>query len=327
MLRLSIVTTLYKSAGYMDKCLVTLLDQDIAPEEYEIILVNDGSPDDSLQIARRYESEYPNVKVVSYEVNRGLAGARQVGTDATCGEYLCYVDPDDYIERRSFSAVLEQMEKEKLDLLRFNYRMVNENGEELTKPQDARIVDYSPYIMDGITFLTERLGYGCFVWAYIYRTALIKDSGVKFRQGDYFDDTAWLPQIIRKAERINSNPVVRYNYFQRTDSLVNTVTIESIARKLDAQIVVIERLNEQIKYAEPTALSWYKGMNSKLAFAVLSSAAVYMPEVFEEYLDKLKGLNVFPLRCPNVTGYQKVKIALLNIAPRLFRLMIYRKNK
>ena len=311
----------------MEKCLGTLLDQDIPQDEYEIILVNDGSPDDSVDIARRYAVEHSNVKVVSYEVNRGLAGARQAGTDVAQGQYLCYVDPDDYIKRNSFASFLQKMEEEELDMLRFNYQMVGETGTPLAKPQDARIIDYTPGIIDGIKFLNERLGYGCFVWAYIYRTSLIKDSGVKFRQGDYFDDTAWLPQIVRQAKRVDSTPEVRYYYYQRTDSLVNTVSQDTIVRKLDAELVVINRLNEQMKTAGPSALSWYRGMNSKLAYSVLSSAAVDVPDLYGSYLKSLKAMDVFPLNCPNASRFQKVKIAILNIAPGMFSMLLRIKNK
>ena len=327
MLRLSIITTLFKSAGYLDKCLDSLLDQDIDKDEYEIILVNDGSPDNSLEIARRYESENPNVRVVSYEVNRGLAGARQAGTDAAGGEYLCYVDPDDYIEKRSFRSVLTQMEEDNLDMLRFNYQMVDEDGNTLLKPSDARLIDYSPEIMDGPSFLKKRLGYGCFVWAYIYRTALIKDSGVKFRQGDYFDDTAWLPQIIRKAQRIDTIPDVRYYYQQRSDSLVNTKSTDAIKNKLDAQLVVIDRLKDQKKTAEPETLIWYRGMISKLAFAILSTASICVPDKFEHYLKSLENADVFPLSCPSVSRIQKLKIDLLNISPQIYKGMMRLKNR
>ena len=223
----------------MDKCLDTLLHQDLTPEEYEIILVNDGSPDNSLEVAEQYAKRYPNVSVVSYAVNRGLAGARQAGTDVAMGEYLCYVDPDDYIEYESFLPLLERMEREHLDMLRFNYQMVNEEYQPIAKPKDARMIDYSLDVMDGRTYLAEHLGYACFVWAFIYRTALIKESGVRFLQGDYIDDTPWLPQILRKAARVGVSPTVHYYYLQRSNSLVNTVSAESIRRKLDAQLVIV----------------------------------------------------------------------------------------
>lgn len=311
----------------MDKCLGTLLDQDLPEDEYEIILVNDGSPDDSLQKAELYASEHKNIKVVSYEVNRGLAGARQAGTDAASGKYLCYVDPDDWIERRSFSAVLSRMESCELDMLRFNYRMVDESGNELRKPSDARIIDYSSGVYAGPEFLRFRLGYGCFVWAYIYRTALIKDSGVRFRQGDYFDDTAWLPQIIRKATRIDSTDEVRYNYYQRSDSLVNTVSKDAITKKLDAELVVVSRLKDQMRCSDKISLQWYRGMCSKLALSVLSSSAVQVPEKYDEYLGDLKRNGLFPLKCENASKAQQFKLHLLNFSPLLFKILLERKNK
>lgn len=327
MLKLSIITTLYKSAGYMRKCLATLLDQDLSENEYEIILVNDGSPDDSLDIAEQYSAEYKNVRVISYEVNRGLAGARQAGTDVANGRYLCYVDPDDWIERCSFGPVLDRMEKYELDMLRFNYRMVDQDGNTLRKPSDARLIDYSSEILNGPDFLRMRLGYGCFVWAYIYRTSLIRNSGVRFRQGDYFDDIAWLPQIIRRAGRIDSCDEVRYNYLQRSDSLVNTVSKESIIRKLDATIVVISRLKEQMESADQVSMQWYRGMCSKLSLAILSSSAVESPDKFNYYLDKLKELSVFPLRCDKASKSQKLKLILLNISPHMFKYMISRNKR
>ena len=196
----------------MDKCMGTLLHQDLDPNDYEIILVNDGSPDNSLELANQYAEEHSNVHVISYDVNRGLAAARQIGTDAAQGRYLSYVDPDDYIATDSYAVFLERMDRDNLDMLRLNYQMVNENYEPLFN-SDFRH-DYSPRIMNGKDFLNKRLGNACFVWAFIYRTAFIKESGVRFREGDYFDDTVWLPQILRQAKRIDSCDVVHYYYLQ-----------------------------------------------------------------------------------------------------------------
>lgn len=318
MLKLSIITTLYNSAGYMPKCLDTLLHQDLSPDEYEIILVNDGSPDNSLDVANEYALKHSNIRVVTYEVNRGLAGARQAGTDVASGEYLCYVDPDDYIAKNSFTPLLDQMEKESLDLLRFDYQVVDDNYDPLPKPKDAQLISYVPSITDGESYLAEKLGYGCFVWAFIYRTSLIKDSGVRFRQGDYFDDTAWLPQIVRRAKRVDVTPAVHYFYLVRSNSLVNTVNAASIRRKLDAQLVVIDRLNDQKESVSGKVLTWYKGMISKTALTCITSAATQLQGEWQRYLNELKTRKVFPLTCRMATPTQRMKLNLLNIAPRIF---------
>ena len=327
MCRLSIVTTLYNSAGYMDKCLDTLLHQDLSLDEYEIILVNDGSPDNSLEVAEQYVARYTNVRIVSYAVNRGLAGARQAGTDVAKGEDLCYVDPDDYIECESLLPLLERMEREHLDMLRFNYQMVNEEYQPIAKPKDAQMIDYSLDVMDGKTYLSEQLGYACFVWAFIYRTALIKESGVRFLQGDYIDDTPWLPQILRKAERVGVSPTVRYYYLQRSNSLVNTVSAESIRRKLDAQLVIVQRMNEQCAQIPISEQVWHRGMKSKTALQLLTTAAVSLPEEYKHYLTELREMNVFPLKGKMFTRKQRVKMALLNCSPWLFKFYLLLTNK
>lgn len=327
MLRLSIITTLYNSAGYMDKCLETLLDQDLSQNEYEIILVNDGSPDNSLDVARSYEARCSNVRVVTYEINRGLAGARQAGTDEAKGQFLCYVDPDDYIRKRSFRTLLDRMDAENLDMIRFDYQMVNEDYKDINKPKDAQIIDYAHKSMHGKDFLNQKLGYACFVWAFIYRTSLIKDSEVKFRQGDYFDDTAWLPQIILNADKIAVSNEVRYYYLQRSDSLVNTISTQAIKRKLDAQIVVIQRLQEQMNKMGDEIPSWYTGMISKTALQILTTAACIQGLGYAEYVRQLKKLNAFPLSGSFFTDKQKAKMYIANISPALFRAMISVLNR
>ena len=124
MIRLSIISTLYKTAAYLPRCIDSLLNQDIPSDEYEIILINDGSPENDLEIAKSYASQYHNIKVVSHP-NKGLAGARNTGLSIATGQYLCFVDPDDYILPNSFECLLNQMDDEHLDMLRFDYHVVN----------------------------------------------------------------------------------------------------------------------------------------------------------------------------------------------------------
>ena len=325
MLKLSVITTLYNSAGYMRKCIDSLLDQDLAPGEYEIILVNDGSPDDSLSIANGYAEKFGNVSVVSYAENRGLAGARQAGTDAAQGKYLCYVDPDDYVLPNSFSQLIERMERDSLDVLRFDYRMVDGNYSPVPKPKDARIIDYSAGVMNGRDFLCRRLGYACFVWAFIYRTSVIRDSGVLFSQGDYFDDTAWLPRILCAAGRVDCTDTVRYFYLQRQGSLVNTVSKEKTIAKMDAQMVLIIKLME-LWNADRTIV-WYREMVSKTVLSVLTDAACCCYDNCGAFIDELKDCGVFPIGGSILTFKARLKYMLINISPKLFCTLVHLANR
>lgn len=326
MIRLSIISTLYKTAAYLPRCIDSLLNQNIPSDEYEIILVNDGSPENDLEIAESYASRYHNIKVVSHP-NKGLAGARNTGLSIATGQYLCFVDPDDYILPNSFERLLNQMDDEHLDMFRFDYHVVNERYQEIEKTKDARVIDYSPRIMSGKEFLTERLGYACYVWAFIYRRSIISDNQITFHEGDYFDDTVWLPQVCSVAKRVNCIKQKRYFYLQRENSLVNTMSVDATKRKLDAQLVIIDRLTEQRRHMSEVVQVWYDGMISKTVLSILSSAAVNCYKECDNYISRIKEYNPFPLRSKLSTKEQQIKYLLLNISPKLFCSLIHLRNR
>ena len=115
---LSIIVPLYNSAAYLPRCLESLLHQDISLEEYEILLINDGSPDNSLDIVNEYALKYPNIRAFSQE-NKGTSGARNTGLLEARGTYVYFVDPDDYVLENSLRVILNRMEEASLDALRF----------------------------------------------------------------------------------------------------------------------------------------------------------------------------------------------------------------
>ncbi len=326
MIELSIVTTLYKSAPYMRKCIDSLLQQDISPSRYEIILVNDGSPDNSKEIADEYAAKYSNIRVFSHE-NIGLAGARNTGLQNARGEYICFVDPDDYILENSFAALLAQMRSENLDVLRFNYQMVDENYNIVIKPENAANIDYSACVMSGKDFLLKRLEFACFVWSYIFRTAVIRENHIQFIQGDYFDDTMWLPQVISAADRINSTDFCRYYYLQRQGSLVYTVTSEDTIRKVEGQMVLVKKLYERSLEVDSQSAVWYQAMYSKSVLSLLSSVAVQSYSEAKKYISRLKDIHVFPLSTYFLTKSQQSKVKLINFSPMLFCWLLNLKNR
>ncbi|MCQ2319878.1 MAG: glycosyltransferase [Bacteroidales bacterium] len=315
MLKLSVVTTMYNSAQYLPKCINSLLDQDIALDEYEIILVNDGSPDDSKAIADDYARQFGNIKVLSH-ANKGLAGARNTGLSAAKGKYLRFVDPDDYVEPNTFSSLLEQMEKENLDMLRFDYRMVNESYCIVDKPKGVKWIDYSSCIMDGESFLYDRLGFGCFVWTFVYRLSFLQETGIPFVEGAYFDDTNWLPKVLRRAKSVNSTSKVAYYYYQRQGSLLNTVSEASRKAKEKGQIQLIGNL--KTNYDQETSQKvrqWYRSMISSCAFSMLMSSPA---DKWNDTLVKMKRMNLLPFRIHKTTPKVRLKLMIVNAFPHVY---------
>lgn len=325
-MKLSIVVNMYNTAKYMPRCMETLLEQDIPQSEYEIILVDDCSPDNSLEMAKEYAAQYMNVRVCTHEKNKGLAAARNTGIDAAKGEYLCFVDPDDYIEKNSLAALLKQMDDEQLDMLRFNYQKVDENYNNIPDHEGEAKFDYSPKIMTGTEFLAHRLGIGCYVWAYIYRLDFIKNTGIRFFEGCFFDDTPWLPRILQKAQRVNVNPVRHQYYLQRTGSMVHSHNNQAIMRKADTQMQLIDILLEQKNDAPKETYEWYDMMLAHSSASLLTSIALCDLRLSIAYYKKLCDKGLFPLAYKRASKKSKHKIRMLNCCPRLLLLLISIKN-
>lgn len=328
-MRLSIVVNMYNTALYLSKCMDTLLHQDIGGDEYEIILVDDGSTDDSLILANNYVEQmkqnplWPSIHIYAH-ANKGLAGARNTGVDAAKGEYLCFVDPDDFIEKNSLSALLKQMDDEQLDMLRFNYQKVNEEGVFVADSEMEASFDYSSQIMTGNEFMANRLTTTCYVWAYIYRLDIIRRHNIRFLEGCYFDDTPWLPRVLQVVKRINCTPTRHQFYMQRGGSLVHTINKEMILRKVNGQFDLIDIMKNQMGCADTTIQLWYKKILSHMCVSILSTVAIYDYFNSRCYLERLNFL--FPLCIYNTDKNIRKKIYILNKCPKLFLLLIHIKN-
>ena len=318
---------MYNTAKYMLRCMETLLEQDIPKEEYEIILVDDCSPDNSLEMAREYATQYKNVRICTHEKNKGLAAARNTGIDAAKGQYLCFVDPDDYIEKNSLAALLKQMDDEQLDMLRFNYQKVDEEYNNVPDSEIEARFDYTSGVMTGTEYLAHRLGVGCYVWAYIYRLDFIKSTGIRFFEGCFFDDTPWLPRILQKAQRVNVNPIRHQYYLQRVGSMVHSHNKQAVMRKVDMHMQMIDILAEQKKDAPKKTYEWYDMMFAHAAVSLLTSVACVDYWLSLDYYKRLKEKGIFPLSPNRASKKNFRKIKLINLCPRLMLLLVHIRNR
>jgi glycosyltransferase involved in cell wall biosynthesis len=139
-MKLSIVIPVYNSSNYLDDCLGSLLDQDLNKDKYEIICVNDGSTDNSLDILKLYAEKHQNIKVINQE-NKGHSTARNVGLKAAKGKYVWFVDSDDFIDGNSLSTIISYMEKNDIDFLTIGLRNVlNETHYNISKNLKSEII-------------------------------------------------------------------------------------------------------------------------------------------------------------------------------------------
>lgn len=347
-MKLSFIVPVYNVALYLRKCVDSLLAQDY--DDYEIILVDDGSTDESSAICDEYASRsfvnsfthsLVTIRVI-HQVNAGLSAARNAGIKCAEGKYLCFVDSDDYWEENVLGGLMAQVERENLDVLRFDYQNVmlkNEGEYEVFQPNKdpKRDVDYSDEVTDGETFLNERLGPACYAVMFILRRDIILNlkseiinhkseiDDCLFTPGIYFEDTDWTPRMLLRAKRVASNPQVVYNYLWRTGSI--TLPTNPIKRKkvLEDKIRLIRGFQEQSQFVKDPI--WFTWMTSSTAMGVLGMLAKMPSSERKPYLQELKSLHVFPLsiKREKVLSH-KIKTIMANISPSLYcTLMSIRK--
>lgn len=346
---LSVIIPLYNSAKWLPKCIDSVLSQDISEEDLEIICINDGSPDDSERIAKYYQKAHPDSIVVLSQENQGPSGARNNGVKNATGKYLCFVDPDDFVEPNVFGGLLEQMEVQQLDMLRFNYKIVDEEYH-LVKKRDFELnFDYSPCVMSGAEFLANRLDIACNIWRYVYRRELIVSNQIWFFTGDYFDDTPWLPLVLIKAERLGVCNTLVYDYQERGGSLIKAIALPLIKRKIEGGYLLVGLLKEEKEVLTGKAMShsnisslcgialpntilekvllWYEMMIAHCVVSLLTDVALYEYDSYRLHLERLLALDVLPLSKERASVRNRRKIGLTNVSPALLIRFLHCKSK
>lgn len=322
---LSIIVPIYNVESYLRKCVDSLLAQDLPESAYEIILVDDGSTDASGDIANEYAERYANIRVI-HQVNGGLSAARNTGIDAAQGNYIQFVDSDDYLEPNVLSGLVEKMERDELDVLRFNYQNVNEQYEVFQPYKDVKpFVDYRDEVCDGLTFLTERLGYACYAVQFMIKTELLKPKEHQFKCGIYFEDTEWTPRLLVRAQRVTSVDTMVYNYLMRTGSITQAVTEEKKRKVLADKLALIDSMNRQAASCEDKR--WFEGMIAGTTLSILTLVTADFYKERRHIIYQLRMKRVFPLSNYHATQRTARKLKLINISPELFCLLHHWKNK
>ena len=316
-MKLSIIVPIYNVAPYLRKCVDSLLAQDII--DYEIILVDDGSTDDSGVIADELlanpqplpEGKGVSMKIIHQE-NSGLSAARNMGIAAATGEYIMFVDSDDYLQPNVLGALMAQVERDNLDVLRFRYQNVRESGEAFAPYKDmTNYNDYSSTPINGLTFLNERMGTQCYVVQFLVRRDIVLQE--QFTPGIYFEDTDWTPRMLLRAKRVASTELVVYNYLWREGSItLSQKDINKMRKQLQDKMGLLERLN---KWGNQVAdRRWFDSMISGLVINVIGIIAQYFYKERNEYIKQIKALNILPITTYHIAPRAQRKVRLINFS-------------
>ncbi|WP_051209961.1 glycosyltransferase [Gelidibacter mesophilus] len=203
-MRLSIIIPVYNAEKHLSRCLNSLLDQGLPDQDFEILIINDGSTDESLKIAEQYALDNSSIKVINKE-NGGAGIARNLGMARAVGDYIYFIDADDYLMPNSLDKLLTRCESNNLDMLTFiskssyssNLKSAIDNHDFNSPFGDAV---FSP-ILTGEEYIAS-INYRNEVWWFLVRREFLINSGKRFLEGRWLEDIIFSLELILEAKRI-----------------------------------------------------------------------------------------------------------------------------
>lgn len=228
-MKLSIIIPAYNVEKYIEKCITSCLKQNYSSDNYEIIIVNDGSTDKSLIIAEGIAKDNVIVKVISQE-NKGLSGARNTGLSEARGEFVWFVDSDDWIEENCLADIIAQCNN--IDVLCLSYRQIFEDGLTVKKicPPTANLLDGKSLFKTKSFCMAAQF--------YVYRREFLIYNKLHFCEGIYHEDMEFTPKMLCLAKTVKVYTIPVYYYFIRPNSITTSVNpkrtydLLKVARKL-----------------------------------------------------------------------------------------------
>lgn len=218
--KVSIIIPFFNAAGYLGRCLESVTRQDL--DDYEVVCVNDGSTDESLAIAEKHASGCRNMKIIS-QPNGGLSNARNSGMRVAEGDYLMFVDGDDYLEINVLGHLYDLCSRYCLDILDFRVNVVRAGISNIMFPDPGWESDVS----DGRSYLTRyvaRYGKQPFVsaWSHLFSLQMIKERGLTFIEGRKYEDLIFTASAYLASERVMYTDRVVYNYVKVEGSITTS---------------------------------------------------------------------------------------------------------
>ena len=303
----SIIIPVYNVEKYLRKCLDSVVKQTF--KDYEIIIVNDGTKDNSMEIAEKYDA------TIIYQENQGLSAARNTGVRHAKGEYLIFLDSDDFIEPHLLEEIEKSMENQP-DIVRFQVREVFEETKEMKDYHEEPFQRKNGVEAFSLICKYHYVEVAC---AYAIRKDYYLENHFEFCKGAIHEDFGLIPLVIIKAQRVNSIDYIGYNYLQRKGSITSSNDYEKTKKKVSDLYHHYEYLSEEI---DKTNLD-SKVFKSFIANSLLLKISTLKGKDYLEYKKRIEKDKVIDNILAD-TNTRKIKKILYHISPKLTNKIIHK---
>lgn len=241
--KISIIVPVYNVESYVEQCLYSLVNQTF--KDIKIIVVNDGSTDNSQNIIDNFIRDYPDKLIAVYKENGGLSSARNYGLRYAHGEYLGFVDSDDYVELDLYERMYNLVQKENADLIVCNIEYFYEDN--------SRHAFISRGLNDqwNSDYQKAALLSPLFAWNKLYKREIFMDNDLRYPQGLWHEDIPVTIKMIINTKKIIALDTVGIHYRQRENSIMNAKynpKMHDIFKILNMTLTEVKQADKLIEY-------------------------------------------------------------------------------
>ncbi len=298
--KFSIIVPVYNTEKYLKRCLDSIKSQTF--KDYEVIIVNDGSTDNSSNIISKY-----TYKVINQE-NQGLSMARNNGVKYASGEYLIFLDSDDYIEKDLLKEINNSLSNSP-DLVRYQIKEVFDNKDDINYeevPFDNKNGIEAFKLITNYHFVEN-------AWAYAIKREFYIKEKFSFKKGTYHEDFGLMPLVIIKSKIVNSINYVGYCYYQRDGSIMNSGDYSKTKKKVEDFYNHYLYLTKEINKTKLDKTYFMSFISNSLILKITE----LKDKDYKEALIRLKKDKVFDNLLNDSLG-RKIKKTIIKISPRLY---------
>lgn len=299
--KFSIIVPVYNVERYIEKCIASIENQTL--KDYEIIVINDGTKDSSIDCIKDR-----NIKLINQK-NKGLSAARNTGVKHANGDYLIFLDSDDYWEQNLLKEISNSLENSP-DLVRFQIREVDENNNVIMTYNEKSFKNKTG---EAAFELITNYHFVENAWCYAIKREYYLKENFAFKEGTVHEDFGLIPLIIIKAKVVNSISYIGYNYLQRSGSIMSSNNYDKIKKKVNDFYTHYQFLTSEI---DKTNLdkSYFK---SFIANSMLKKICELNKKDYKKYLNIMRREKVFDnLLTDNLK--RKLKKLIVRLSPRFY---------
>ena len=299
---LTIIIPVYNCAQTIVRCLDSI---DYA--DAEVIVVDDGSTDVSVDVVKEYISTHPNVRLLQKE-NGGVSSARNVGIEASAGKYIMFVDADDYLAPMGIERVLQMAEENEADVVKFGFR--NMSNESVIDTESIKLFPCSTKVIEGLYAALKRYDIPDYlVWDGLYKRSAILDNNIRFHTDlSLHEDDVFMGELYCHVNKIVITDLPLYRYIRASEqSSTHNQSVEKQRWMIESSLMAIRYRGKYVASYCPEAMHLERLKYMRwVCQPKTAKEAGYMLDDYKALLEKYKELGCWPM------DYRWMHVARLN---------------